>query len=207
MKNTLRQTMERTSALTTLGYLCAALLMAGCGYSFAGRSEAFPNDIRTVYIEPFINQTRTVGLEKELTSALRSEFYRRGQLRVVDTLDQADGIVAGVVRSFDSHVASVNRYDEVLQYETAMVVDASLRRREPNEIIWRTQGTRLTDLSGGSRAAVVTSSSEFKTRTLDASDVRRLTDIQLTETENRAVRGQLVERFARELHQRLMEMF
>ena len=199
--------MERASALITLGYLCAALLMAGCGYSFAGRSEAFPNDIRTVYIEPFINQTRNVGLEKELTSALRSEFYRRGQLRVVDTLDQADGIVAGVVRSFDSHVASVNRYDEVLQYETAMVVDASLRRREPNEIIWRTQGTRLTDLSGGSRAAVVTSSSEFKTRTLDASDVRRLTDIQLTETENRAVRGQLVERFARELHQRLMEMF
>jgi hypothetical protein len=181
--------------------------MAGCGYSFAGRSEAFPNDIRTVYIEPFINQTRNVGLEKELTSALRSEFYRRGQLRVVDTLDQADGIVAGVVRSFENHVASVNRYDEVLQYETAMVVDASLRRREPNEIIWRTQGTRLTDLSGGSRAAVVTSSSEFKTRTLDASDVRRLTDIQLTETENRAVRGQLVERFARELHQRLMEMF
>jgi hypothetical protein len=42
---------------------------------------------------------------------------------------------------------------------------------------------------------------------LNASDVRRLTDIQLTETENRAVRGQLVERFARELHQRLMEMF
>ena len=207
MKNTLRQTRERASALTTLGYLCAALLMAGCGYSFAGRSEAFPNDIRTVYIEPFINQTRNVGLEKELTSALRSEFYRRGQLRVVDTLDQADGIVAGVVRSFENHVASVNRYDEVLQYETAMVVDASLRRREPNEIIWRTQGTRLTDLSGGSRAAVVTSSSEFKTRTLDASDVRRLTDIQLTETENRAVRGQLVERFARELHQRLMEMF
>ncbi|HEU4638500.1 MAG TPA: hypothetical protein VFS84_06580, partial [Candidatus Binatia bacterium] len=78
---------------------------------------------------------------------------------------------------------------------------------EPNEIIWRTQGARLTDISGGSRAAVVTSSSEFKTRTLDASDVRRLTDIQLTETENRAVRGQLVERFARELHQRLMEMF
>jgi hypothetical protein len=42
---------------------------------------------------------------------------------------------------------------------------------------------------------------------LNASDVRRMTDIQLTETENRSMRGQLVERFARELHQRLMEMF
>ena len=207
MRYTLRQTIRPATALTILGYFCAALTMAGCGYSFTGRSETFPNDIRTVYIEPFINQTRNVGLEKELTSALRSEFYRRGQLRVVDNIDQADGIVAGVVRTFESHVASVNRRDEVLQYETAMIVDASLRRREPNEIIWRSQGARLTDISGGSRAAVVTTSSEFKTGTLDASDVRRLTDIQLTETENRAVRGQLVERFARELHQRLMEMF
>jgi hypothetical protein len=207
LRNTLRETRRRATGFSAVGCLWAALSIAGCGYSFAGRSDAFPNDIRTVYIEPFINQTRNVGLEKELTSALRSEFYRKGQLRVVDRVDQADGIVAGVVRSFDSHVASVNRHDEVLQYETAMIVDASLRRREPNEIIWRTQGTRLTDIHGGSRAAVVTTSSEFKGGTLNASDVRRMTDIQLTETENRAVRGQLIERFARELHQRLMEMF
>ena len=199
--------MTRATGLSAVGCLWVALSIAGCGYSFAGRSDAFPNDLRTVYIEPFINQTRNVGLEKELTSALRSEFYRKGQLRVVDSVEQADGIVAGVVRSFDSHVASVNRNDEVLQYETAMIVDASLRRREPNEIIWRTHGTRLVDIHGGSRAAVVTTSSEFKSGTLNASDVRRMTDIQLTETENRAVRGQLIERFARELHQRLMEMF
>jgi len=207
LKYTLLQASSPASAFIAFSYLWAALSIAGCGYSFAGRSEAFPDDIRTVYIEPFINQTRNVGLDKELTSALRSEFYRRGQLRVVDSLDQADGIVAGVVRSFESHVASVNRSDEVLQYENVMVIDASLRRREPNVIIWRSQGTRLTDISGGSRAAVVTTSSEFKTGTLNASDVRRLTDIQLTETESRTVRGQLVERFARELHQRLMEMF
>ena len=207
MRDILRVTMKRSFGSTAVRCLWAAVSIAGCGYSFAQRSDAFPSDIRTVYIEPFINQTRNVGLEKELTSALRSEFYRRGQLRVVDSVDQADGIVAGVVRLFDSHVASVNSYDEVLQYETAMIVDASLRRREPNEIIWRTQGTRLTDLHGGSRAAVVTTSSEFKSGTLNASDVRRMTDIQLTETENRATRGQLVERFARELHQRLMEMF
>jgi hypothetical protein len=34
-----------------------------------------------------------------------------------------------------------------------------------------------------------------------------LTDIQLTETESRRMREDLMERFARELHQRLMEMF
>ena len=186
---------------------CLCLVVSGCGYSFAGRSDAFPPDIRAVYVEPFINQTRDVGLEKEITSALRSELYRRGQLRVVDRPDQADGIIAGVVRSFESHVASVNRSDEVLQYETALVVDASLRRRDPSEIIWRSHGNRLVDIHAGSRAAVVTTSSQFESGTLTADDVRRMTDIQLTETENYAVRQQLVERFARQLHQRLMEMF
>src|SRR5918994_4440023 len=156
--------MKRTFGSTAVRCLWVAVSIAGCGYSFAERSDAFPNDIRTVYIEPFINQTRTVGLEKELTSALRSEFYRRGQLRVVDSVDQADGIVAGVVRSFDSHVASANRKDEVLQYETAMIVDASLRRREPNEIIWRSQGTRLTNLHGGFPAGGVSTALGIKKR-------------------------------------------
>jgi hypothetical protein len=34
-----------------------------------------------------------------------------------------------------------------------------------------------------------------------------MTDIQLTESERRAVRGQLMEQFARELRERIVEMF
>jgi hypothetical protein len=62
-------------------------------------------------------------------------------------------------------------------------------------------------LYGGSRAAVVTTSSEFSTGTLSANNVRNMTDVQLTESERRGVRDQLMERFAKELHQRVIEMF
>jgi hypothetical protein len=179
----------------------------GCGYQLSGDSHFLPQDVHTIYVEPFINRSRDVGIEKELTSALRSEFYRRGPLRLVDRPDQADAILTGVIRHFDSLIASANRKDEVLQYEATLTLDATLRRREPGEILWRTQGTRLTEIYAGSRAAVVTTSAEFKTGTLNALDVRRMTDIQLTETEIRAVREQLIERFAREVRQRLMEMF
>lgn len=185
----------------------AALTLNGCGYQWVGQSSLLPKDAQTVFVETFINRSRDVGLEKELTSELRGEFYRRGQLRVVDSSDQADIILSGVVRSLDSTVASVNRRDEVLQYESVLVLDATLRRREPNEILWRGQSVRLAEIHGGSRAAVVTTSSEFRTSTLNSSDVRRLTDIQLTESEQREVRGRLMERFAKELHQRIMEMF
>ena len=119
------------------------ILLSACGYQWVGQSSLLPKDAQTVYVEPFINRSRDVRMEKELTSALRSEFYRRGQLRVVDLAEQADLILSGVVRSIESSVASVNRRDEVLQYESVLVLDATLRRREPNEILWRGQGLRL----------------------------------------------------------------
>jgi outer membrane lipopolysaccharide assembly protein LptE/RlpB len=188
-------------------YYLVLLGLLGCGYQFSGRSESFPKDVRTVYVETFLNRTREVGIEHEMTSALRGELYRMGQLQVVDQMDQADAILSGLVRSFDSRVTSVNRRDEVLQYESTMSVDLTFRRREPNEILWRGQGIQLTKLYSGSRAAVVTTSSDFRTGTLNADDVRRMTDIQLTETENRQTRQDLIEGFARELHQRLMQLF
>lgn len=193
----------RAFALVGFGFS----LLAGCGYQFVGDSSLLPKNAKTIYVEPFVNRSRDIGMEKELTSALRGEFYRRGHLRVVEQLDDADVIVSGVVRSWDNAVASVNRKDEVLQYESVLNLDVTLRRREPNEILWRGQGIRLSDVHGGSRAAVVTTSSDFRTGTLSATDVRRMTDIQLSEFERNQARDKLMELFAKELHQRIMEMF
>jgi len=183
--------------------------LGGCGYQFVGESSLLPKEARTIYVEPFVNRSRNVGLDKELTTALRGEFYRRGQLKIVESAEQADLILSGVIRSFaDSTVASVNRDDEVLQYESLLIMDVTLRRREPNEILWRGQGVRLNQVYAGSRAAVVTTSSAFQsTTTLNSRDVSQFTDIQLTELDRRAVRDRLMEQFARELHQRVTEMF
>ncbi|HEX9144361.1 MAG TPA: LPS assembly lipoprotein LptE [Candidatus Binatia bacterium] len=205
MRDKLQLWVRRAATLLVSGGML--LGATGCGYQLAGQSLLLSQDIHRIYVEPFVSRSRDVGIDKELTSALRSEFYRRGEVKVVDQLDQADAIVSGVIRSLDSHVASVNRKDEVLQWESVMILDVSLRRREPNEILWRAQGTRLTQIYSGSRAAVVTTSSEFHTGTLSAEDIRHMTDIQLTESDKQRVREQLIEGFAQQLHQRLLEMF
>ena len=181
--------------------------LGGCGYQFVGESSLLPKEARTIYVEPFVNRSRDVGLDKELTTALRGEFYRRGQLKIVESAEQADLILSGVIRSLDSTVASVNQDDEVLQYDSLLIMDVTLRRREPNEILWRGQGVRLNQVYAGSRAAVVTTSSAFRTGTFNSTDVSQLTDIQQTEVDRRAVRDRLMEQFARELHQRVTEMF
>ena len=77
-------------------FLVAALLSvpSGCGYQFSGDSSILPKDARTIYVEPFVNRSRDVGMDKELTSALRGEFYRRGRLNVVEQSEQADVILS-----------------------------------------------------------------------------------------------------------------
>ena len=187
--------------------LVVLLLPSGCGYRFVADSSLLPKDTRTLFVEPFVNRSRDVGLEHELASAMRSEFYRRGPLRVVDQSDLADVIVSGVIRPFENSVASVNGFDEVLQYSTVMIVDLTLRQRETNTILWHGDAIRLSQFYAGSRAAMVPSSSDFRTGTLNTSDVRRLTDIQLTEAERKNTRNDLMERFAEELYQRVTEMF
>ena len=186
--------------------------LGGCGYQFVGESSLLPKEARTIYVEPFVNRSRDVGLDKELTTALRGEFYRRGQLKIVDSAEQADVILSGVIRCYSecpgARVLSANSNDEVLQYDSLLIMDVTLRRREPNEILWRGQGVRLNQVYAGSRAAVVTTSSAFQsTGTLNSTDISQMTDIQLTELEARAVRDRLMEQFARELHQRVTEMF
>lgn len=187
--------------------LAGVMLQSGCGYQLVADSSLLPNDARTIYVEPFVNRSRDVGLEQELATAMRGEFYRRGPLSLVEQSDLADVIVSGVIRPFENYVASVNGYDEVLQYTTVMIVDITLRQRESNVILWRDNGIRLNQAYPGSRATVVPTSSEFRTRTLNISDVNQLTDIQVTEAEWKYTRNQLMERAARELYQRVMEMF
>ena len=187
--------------------LCLFALAAGCGYQFTGRGDAFPRDVRTVFVDPLVNRTKEVGVDREMTMALKTEINRKGLLRVVDRVEDADAILSGVIRTFDSRVVGVNRHDEALQYEFLLVIDLNLRRRVPDELLWRTQGARFTDLFGGSRAAVVTSSPEARALGYQGSDLRRFTDVQLTETQKDEARSRLLESAAHDLHMRLLELF
>ncbi len=184
-----------------------AAVGAGCGYQFTGRGDAFPRDVRTVFVDPLVNRTKEVGVEREMTMALKTEINRKGLLRVVERVEDADAILSGVVRNFDSRVVGINRHDEALQYEFLLVIDLNLRRRAPDEMLWRTLGARFTDRFAGSRAAVVTSSPESRARGYNAADLRRFTDVQLTETQKAEARSRLLESAAHDLHTRLLELF
>jgi outer membrane lipopolysaccharide assembly protein LptE/RlpB len=191
-------------------FLAAVMLLAavaGCGYQLTGRGAAFPRDVRTVFVDPIVNRSKEIGVEREMTTLLKSELNRMGQLKVVERLDDADAVLTGIIRQFDSRVVGVNRRDEALQYELLLIVDMTLRRRSPDEILWRTQGARFTDLYAGSRASVVTTSPESRALGYQSSDLRRFTDVQLTETTKEQARTRLLGSAAHDLQSRLLELF
>lgn len=90
-------------ALPSALVLVALALAWGCNYGFQG-GGGFPDHIRTIYIEPFENETVQFGLEQQVATALDEELPGRLGVRTAGR-EVADAIVRG----------RVVRYDDVAQ--------------------------------------------------------------------------------------------
>lgn len=198
------------SSRSPFGLFCIAglfLSLYACGYRLQGQDAGIPAEVRSIVVPPFINRTRVVGLDWELTTAVRNQLRQRGRVRVVEEIGEADAILTGIVRRFNSRVVALNEFAEVLQFENDLRVEVTLRRREPSQILWPKQIVRVRDVYDGARGAVVTTSSDFVRGALNPNDIPQFTDAQLTETMQQKAREQIVERFARELQEKVAEGF
>jgi hypothetical protein len=79
-----------------------AVALAACNYGFEG--GGFPPHIRTIYIEPFDNQTPQFDLDQILYDRMLQELPRKLGVRVAGR-EHADAIVQG----------AISRYDDVAQ--------------------------------------------------------------------------------------------
>jgi outer membrane lipopolysaccharide assembly protein LptE/RlpB len=87
---------SRMAALIAL--VCA--FGAGCGYHTAGHAVTIPDNVRTIAIPSFVNQTQTFKIEQMLTSAVIRELVTRTHYHVVNQVnDDADAALHGTVLS------------------------------------------------------------------------------------------------------------
>ena len=112
--------------------------LSACGYHLVGTSSFLPEEIETLHVENFVNQTKWVDMDQRLKEALTLEWVRRRRLRLVDTPDQADVILSGTIQrlavipvSYDVN-GRANEYQMSLQ---AMVQLKDVRSDEP-EVLW-----------------------------------------------------------------------
>ncbi len=79
--------------------LLLCLVGIGCGYHAAGHNTTIPENVRTIAIPAFTNETQTYKIEQMLTAAVVREMITRTHYHVVSQADDAEATLRGTVLS------------------------------------------------------------------------------------------------------------
>jgi outer membrane lipopolysaccharide assembly protein LptE/RlpB len=93
--------------------ICAAWLgllfcSVGCGYHTAGHAAQLPENVKTIAIPAFVNQTRTYRIEQLLTASVVREFTTRTHYHILNNAGEADATLRGTVISASSTPLTYN---------------------------------------------------------------------------------------------------
>jgi len=110
------------------------LLLTACGYQMVGKETHVPPGLSSVAIPTFKNRTYEPGIEVPFTQAFLREFILDRRVNVVDRA-QADSLLEGVINDFRFYSVSYDRSGFVLEYQTIVVLDVTLKDRE-GKVLW-----------------------------------------------------------------------
>ena len=114
----------RAARLLGLGFFLV-FLNVGCGYHTAGHVVQLPENVRTIAIPAFKNETLTYRIEQMLTASVVREFTTRTHYRILnDSSDGADATLRGTVLST---AASPLTYDTATGQAASILVVVSMR--------------------------------------------------------------------------------
>lgn len=98
---------------------------SGCGYHTAGRAMRLPDNVRTIAVPEFVNQTQTYRIEQVLTRDVVREFVARTHYKVSnDSGQSADAVLKGTVISAQ---AAPLTYDAQTGRISSAVVTVSMK--------------------------------------------------------------------------------
>ncbi len=115
------------------------LVLFGCGYQFAGRSDSLPGGVQTVHLSLFANQTAEPQLENFLANKVSEVFARNSSISQIEKVELAEAVLSGEILSYGSSAISYDQNDDISEYRVTMVVAATLRQVADGRALW--QGT------------------------------------------------------------------
>ena len=125
-------------AASTLAVAVLSLALSACIYGFEG--GGFPPHIRTIYIEPFENETAQFDIEQELFTRLIDELPAQLGLQPAGR-ENADAILTGEIRRYQDVAQSFGAGDPrassgTLTHEVQIGISAQLVDVRDNVIRW-----------------------------------------------------------------------
>lgn len=115
--------------------------VSGCGYS---RTQVLPHDIKTIYVDVVKNKIELKdvyayqpGLEMSITNAIIRRLNRDGNLRVVQSRENADAILKADLTRFEQEGLRFSSLERVEEYKLYIVLDLRLYKAPEESLIWQ----------------------------------------------------------------------
>ena len=117
-------------ALAAAALAASALLAAGCGYALAGTGRgSLPENVKSVYVASFVNETTRVGLEQRITDAVLRELSARARLKPVADRSAADAELSGKLMSYDVQPVRFDTTGRAVEYQISVTAKITLTDR------------------------------------------------------------------------------
>jgi len=134
------------------------ILIIGCGYQMVGKETHVPPGLNSVAIPTFKNQTFEPGIEVPFTQAFLREFILDRRVNVVDRAE-ADSILEGIIKNFSTYSVSYDRRGFVMEYQTNVVIDLTLKDRA-GKVLWEEKGFSETTWFRASSSGLINETSK-----------------------------------------------
>lgn len=106
-------------------------VLVGCGYTSRSLLE---QNVRSIYVPIFDNETFRRGLEFELTKAVKEEILFKTRLKLEDK-DRADTVLLGKITDVKERVLIENPDAEVVESSVTIYVNFSLKDQRTGRMI------------------------------------------------------------------------
>jgi hypothetical protein len=112
------------------------MLLAGCGYSLAGRGSFLPESIKTIGVPMFGNNTPVFDIERRVTEKVRSELIGRGRYKVLPEATGVDGVLTGAITSIQLVPASFTEQRQASRYAIIMSASIEFKDVASGKVLW-----------------------------------------------------------------------
>jgi hypothetical protein len=132
--------------------LLGAVLGSGCGYRLVDPRGAFGPGVEHIELRTFENRSAQPGFEQLLVDALSEEFSRRAALVPVygGGRGVADLVLDGLVREVRIYASAYSPGAISLEDRIEVSIDARIRRLSDDEVLWRRDGWRVSEVFASS---------------------------------------------------------
>jgi len=117
--------------------LLACLLLAACGYRFAG-GGSLPGGAESISVLMPENRSAESGIQAQLNSDIVYEFTRRESARIAPP-ETADAILSGVIKSVQDTDIARTGTSTASQRRVTLTIDMQLENKN-GEVLWRRSG-------------------------------------------------------------------